>query len=64
MRKSTDSLKKDRIAVAGLISGKKRFAPEVERWINDEILRTGKSRKQILMESVRIMMKAESARKK
>jgi len=50
--KQIEALDSDWAALEDLISGRRRFAPEIEKWISDEIRKTGKTRKQILKESV------------
>ncbi len=56
----------DKAAMTALISGKRRFAQDIEDWISNEAQATGKTRRQILEESVHCLMDLEAtkARKK
>jgi hypothetical protein len=45
--------------VDNLISGRKRFMAEIEKYIANEMKETGKSRKQILKESISDLKKAD-----
>lgn len=55
--KKIDALKADRAALEDLISGRKHFMAKVEKWITSEMKKTGRTRKEVLEESVRLYKK-------
>ncbi len=60
MSRFEDLMKTDRMTMEDLVSGRRRFASDIESWISSESVETGKTRKEILEESVRQLMNSES----
>lgn len=56
-----DAFEADRAELGDLISGRQHFMAEIEKWIANEIKETGKTRKEVLEESIRDYKKSQKA---